>query len=119
MRITKYKRWQMEKIRQEIAFLCTGLLCETRIGAAGNGSEEMLEYIFGELKGKGIAAEVYRELLCHGDLKVRFEAARRSIMLGANMQEAKKELLLMAKFSPNAVLRYNAQQALSAGEAKQ
>ena len=102
----------MEKIRQEIRFLCTGLLCEVKLGKGGNGSEEMLEHIFNELKKGGNGGEVYAPLLADKDVRVRFEAAYRCLMLGERVSEAKKELMLLAKFSPNAIPRYNAQTVL-------
>ena len=103
----------MENIRQEIKFLCTGLLCEVKLGPSENGSEEMLDHIFSELKKTPVAAQVYGDLLSEDDVKVRFEAARRCFALGENLAEAKKELMMMAKFSPNAILRYNAEITLS------
>lgn len=103
----------MKKLKQEIIFLCTGLLCEVKTGASQNGSEQMLDHIFSEIRQESFAAELYRELLCNDDVKVRFEAARRSLMLNENVREAKKELMLLSRFSPNPILRYNAQAALN------
>ena len=102
----------MEKIRQEIKFLCTGLLCDVKLGASGNGSEEMLDHIFSELKENPVAEQVYAPLFFEKDAKVRFEAARRCLMLGVNITEAKKELMMLAKFNSNPILRYNAETVL-------